>query len=182
MKRLYRKAGAPDGVCTNLSVAKEQVGEAIEDPRVGRVALTGSTEAGAAVASRAGTVTEAIQHGARATGAGEPAPATGAFVRPTILTGVTSANPVYRQELFGPVVMFFRGADEDEGIAIANDTGYGLGASVFTGGVEMSGYGRELSRLGIQEFVNKKLIDAVLIDAPPRATPVARCLSTSPGG
>lgn len=157
---------------------------------------------------------EAIQHGARATEAGEPAPATGAFVRPTILTGVTSANPVCRQELFGPVVMFFRGADEDEGIAIANDTAYGLGASVFTGdvghgrqiarridsamvfithptwtapelpfgGVEMSGYGRELSRLGIQEFVNKKLIDVVLIDAPPRATPAACCLSTSPGG
>ncbi|MFL6052263.1 MAG: NAD-dependent succinate-semialdehyde dehydrogenase [Actinoallomurus sp.] len=138
-------------------------------------------------------VATAIEHGAEATPVGVPVPETGAFVQPTILTGVTRDNPVYGQELFGPVAMFFRVADEDEAIAIANDTSYGLGGSVFTsdlehgkeiaeridsgmvfvnhptwtapelpfGGVKKSGYGRELSWLGIQEFVNKKLIDIV---------------------
>ncbi|MGH3382819.1 MAG: NAD-dependent succinate-semialdehyde dehydrogenase [Actinoallomurus sp.] len=135
----------------------------------------------------------AIEHGAEATPVGAPVPETGAFVQPTILTGVTRDNPVYGQELFGPVAMFFRVADEEEAIAIANDTIYGLGGSVFTsdiehgreiaeriesgmvfvnrptwtapelpfGGVKKSGYGRELGWLGIQEFVNKKLIDIV---------------------
>jgi succinate-semialdehyde dehydrogenase/glutarate-semialdehyde dehydrogenase len=138
-------------------------------------------------------VATAVEYGAEATPVGAPVPEIGAFVQPTILTGVTRDNPVYGQELFGPVAMFFRVADEDEAIAIANDTSYGLGGSVFTsdvehgreiaeriesgmvfvnhptwtapelpfGGVKKSGYGRELSWLGIQEFVNKKLIDIV---------------------
>jgi succinate-semialdehyde dehydrogenase/glutarate-semialdehyde dehydrogenase len=94
--------------------------------------------------------------------------------------------------------MFFSVRDEDEAIAIANDTGFGLGGAVFTsdvehgkeiaqriesgmvfinhptwtspelpfGGIKRSGYGRELSWLGIQEFVNKKLIDVLPADAP----------------
>ena len=138
-------------------------------------------------------VAEAVEHGAKATQVGERVPDNGTFVQPTILTGVTRDNPVYGQELFGPVAMFFRVRDEDEAVAIANDTEYGLGGSVFTGdlehgkeiaeriesgmvfvnrptwtapelpfgGVKRSGYGRELSWLGIQEFVNKKLIDVM---------------------
>jgi succinate-semialdehyde dehydrogenase/glutarate-semialdehyde dehydrogenase len=121
----------------------------------------------------------AIEHGAEATPVGSPVPETGAFVQPTILTGVTRDNPVYGQELSGPVAMFFRVADEDEAIAIANDTSHGLGGSVFTSDVE---HGKEVAERidggmvfvnhptrtapgppfswpGIQEFV--KLIDVV---------------------
>ena len=96
------------------------------------------------------------------------------------------------------MAMFFRAEDEDEAVAIANDSQYGLGGSVFTsdtdhgravaarietgmvfvnhptwtkadlpfGGVKNSGYGRELSALGIEEFINKKLVNVVPIDAP----------------
>ncbi|MBV1835029.1 NAD-dependent succinate-semialdehyde dehydrogenase [Novacetimonas pomaceti] len=139
----------------------------------------------------------AVEHGAKAIRVGPPPPERGAFVQTTILTDVTPDNPVYHQELFGPVAMFFRARDEDEAIRIANDSPFGLGGSVFTrdtdhgtevarrietgmvfvnhptwtradlpfGGIKRSGYGRELSSLGIQEFVNKKLIDVVPIDA-----------------
>ena len=115
---------------------------------------------------------------------------TGAFMQPTILADIDKGNPAYSQEFFGPVALFFRVADEDAAVALANDSPFGLGGSVFTqdiergkrlarridtgmvfinsdltsspelpfGGVKNSGYGRELSGAGIQEFVNKKLI------------------------
>src|ERR1700684_1520309 len=49
-----------------------------------------------------------------------------AFLEPTILTNVTSDNPAYRQEFFGPVALVFPAKDEDEAIAIANDSPFGL--------------------------------------------------------
>ena len=114
----------------------------------------------------------------------------GAFMQPTILTDIDKSNPAYHEEFFGPVALFFKVADEDAAVALANDSPFGLGGSVFTqdiergkrvarkidtgmvfinsgavsspelpfGGVKNSGYGRELSGAGIQEFVNKKLI------------------------
>ena len=122
----------------------------------------------------------------------------GAFMAPTILTDIKKGSPAYTEEFFGPVALFFRVADEEEAIALANDSKYGLGGSVFTsdiergkrvaaridtgmvfvnhptwtapdlpfGGIKNSGYGRELSGQGIQEFINKKLICVVPIDAP----------------
>jgi len=121
----------------------------------------------------------------------------GAFMEPTILTDITAKNPAYREEFFGPVALFFRVKNEDEAVALANDSEFGLGGSVFTrdvargkrvasrvetgmmfvnhptwtspelpfGGIKNSGYGRELASLGIQEFVNKKLVRVAAIDA-----------------
>jgi succinate-semialdehyde dehydrogenase/glutarate-semialdehyde dehydrogenase len=77
-------------------------------------------------------ISEAVAQGATATPIGEPVPVQGAFVQPTILTGVTPNNPVYNQEIFGPVLMLFRASDEAEAIRVANDTPFGLGASVYS--------------------------------------------------
>jgi succinate-semialdehyde dehydrogenase/glutarate-semialdehyde dehydrogenase len=114
----------------------------------------------------------------------------GAFIEASILTDISRDNPAYYQEFFGPVALFFRVKNEAEAIALANDSPFGLGGSVFTedpergkrvarristgmvfvnqatwtapnlpfGGIKNSGYGRELAELGMQEFVNKKLI------------------------
>jgi succinate-semialdehyde dehydrogenase/glutarate-semialdehyde dehydrogenase len=114
----------------------------------------------------------------------------GYFLEPTILTGITAENPAFYQEFFAPVALIFRVKNDQEAIALANDSPYGLGGSIMTtdiergkrvarqietgmvfinqatwtapdlpfGGVKNSGYGRELSDLGIGEFVNKKLI------------------------
>jgi succinate-semialdehyde dehydrogenase/glutarate-semialdehyde dehydrogenase len=122
----------------------------------------------------------------------------GSFMEATILTNIKPDNPAYREEFFGPVALFFRVKNEEEAVALANDSDFGLGGSVFTkdvprgkrlarridtgmvfinhptwttpdlpfGGIKNSGYGRELSSLGIQEFVNKKLIRVASIDAP----------------
>ena len=135
-------------------------------------------------------VREAGAHGARVFAGGDRIRHQGAFMQPTILTNVTPDNPAFRQEFFGPVALFFPAKDEDEAIAIANNSPFGLGGSVYTsdiehgkrvasrietgmvfvnypfisspelpfGGIKRSGYGKELSSLGIQEFVNSKLV------------------------
>lgn len=56
----------------------------------------------------------------------------GWFVEPTILTDVTNSMRVAREEIFGPVLSIIRFKDDDEAIAIANDTPYGLAAGVWT--------------------------------------------------
>ena len=143
-------------------------------------------------------VDEAVAHGATLVLGGKRVDRPGAFMEPTILTDIAPDNPAYREEFFGPVALFFRVKDEDAAIALANDSDYGLGGSVFTqdiergkrvasrietgmvfinhptwtasdlpfGGIKNSGYGRELSSHGIQEFVNKKLVRVAPIDAP----------------
>lgn len=77
-------------------------------------------------------VEEAVAHGATLTVIGAEVPAQGAFVRPVMLTGLTTDNPAYYQEFFGPVSLIFKAQDEAEAIAIANDSPFGLGGSVFT--------------------------------------------------
>lgn len=77
-------------------------------------------------------IRQAVAHGATATEVGPKVPAQGAFVQPTILTGLTPDNPAYYWEFFGPVSLVYRAHDEEEAIAIANDSPFGLGGSVFT--------------------------------------------------
>jgi succinate-semialdehyde dehydrogenase/glutarate-semialdehyde dehydrogenase len=140
----------------------------------------------------------AVAHGATVLMGGKRIDRPGSFMETTVLTDVTPDNPAFRQEFFGPVAMFFRVKNEDEAIALANNSDFGLGGSVFTkdvargkrvasrvntgmmfinnidwldaelpfGGVKDSGYGRELGDMGIQQFVNKKLVRVNSIDAP----------------
>lgn len=115
----------------------------------------------------------------------------GSFYPATVLENVFPGMPAYHEELFGPVAVLFRFRTLEEGIRIANDTVFGLGAGIFTadtetgkqlaekgleagcvfvndfvksdprlpfGGVKESGFGRELSVVGIREFVNVKTI------------------------
>ncbi|MER7447518.1 NAD-dependent succinate-semialdehyde dehydrogenase [Microbacterium sp. NPDC097977] len=56
----------------------------------------------------------------------------GAFVAPTVLLNVEPDNDAYREEFFGPVAMLFRASSDEEAVAIANDTSFGLGSYVFT--------------------------------------------------
>lgn len=60
----------------------------------------------------------------------------GSYLEPTIIAGIDKDNPVYRQEIFGPVLSFYVVADEAEAIRLANDVPFGLGGSVFTADLE----------------------------------------------
>ena len=77
-------------------------------------------------------IDEAIAHGAKLVMGGKRLDRPGSFMQPTILTHIAPDNPAYRDEFFGPVALFFGVKDEDEAIALANDSDYGLGGSVFT--------------------------------------------------
>jgi succinate-semialdehyde dehydrogenase/glutarate-semialdehyde dehydrogenase len=70
----------------------------------------------------------------------------GAFVEPTILTGVSPAMRASHEELFGPVAVVHGVAGEDEAVALANDTPFGLGGSVFAADVDRAQ--RVAARLG----------------------------------
>lgn len=292
-EKLWRDAGAPEGVYTNLRISHDQVARVIDDPRIKGVALTGGVEAGKIVAARAGRnmkkstmelggndafivladadldmavkwavwakmnntgqcciagkryiveekvadrflakfeaalaaltpgdpmlpattlgpmstegalatlldqVERAVAKGAKVIMGGSRIAGAGVFMQPTILTDIDRNNPAFHEEFFGPVAIFFRVKDEEAAIKLANDSEFGLGCSVFTadiargkhiasrietgmvfvnhptwtapdlpfGGVKTSGYGRELSALGIEEFVNKKLVRVSPIDA-----------------
>jgi succinate-semialdehyde dehydrogenase/glutarate-semialdehyde dehydrogenase len=78
----------------------------------------------------AGQVAKAIEQGATLRAGGhrvEP----GAFLEATVLTDVTPEMDAYYEEIFGPVVVVFRAEDEEEAVRIANDSPFGLGASVW---------------------------------------------------
>ena len=135
-------------------------------------------------------VQASVADGATVLTGGEQFDRVGAFYPPTVLTDVPSGCPADTEETFGPVATVYEVADAEEAITVANDTRFGLGASLWTadrergqrlarevsagcvyinemtksdprvpfGGIKDAGYGRELSEMGIKEFVNKKTV------------------------
>lgn len=135
-------------------------------------------------------VQASVDAGATVLTGGEPLDREGAYYPPTVLTDIPEGCPADTEETFGPVASVYEVADEAEALAVANDTDFGLGASIWTedrargerlatgvdagcvyinemtksdprvpfGGVKDSGYGRELSEVGIKEFVNPKTV------------------------
>lgn len=135
-------------------------------------------------------VATSVTMGARLVCGGRRADKESAFFPATVLTDIPVDAPAYRDELFGPVGCVFVARDATDAIRIANDTRFGLAASVWTniaaeqerfareidsgsvfvndmvvsdprfpfGGVKSSGYGRELSDIGMREFTNIKTV------------------------
>jgi succinate-semialdehyde dehydrogenase/glutarate-semialdehyde dehydrogenase len=293
IEKLYKDAGAPEGLYTNLFINSDNIEDLLANPIVKAVSLTGSEKAGASVAAIAGKnlkksilelggsdpfivlddaemdktvewavygrmqncgqactaskrfivmdkvydeflakfkaslekmvpgdpmkeettlgplsskgalecleeqIEKSIKSGAKLLTGGKRFEREGYFMQPTILTDVPEKAEAFHEELFGPVATVYRVKSEEEAVALANATRFGLGGSIFTadekrgqklaekinsgmvfinhptgtqpdlpfGGTNQSGYGRELSSLGIEEFLNKKLIRTSDIDS-----------------
>ncbi len=78
----------------------------------------------------------ATSNGAKVITGGQRIEGQGFFYPPTILTDISKSNPIYYEELFGPVAMVFKVSDENEAIKVANDSPFGLGASLWTQDLE----------------------------------------------
>ena len=150
----------------------------------------GPLASAAAADNLAAQVRDAVESGAELHVGGHRIDRAGAWFAPAVLTGVTSGSRAYVEELFGPVAVVHRVENDDQAVALANDSVYGLGAIVRSGdtaraaaiaerldvgmvavnglqpssaalpfgGVKRSGFGRELGRYGMDEFVNLKLV------------------------
>jgi succinate-semialdehyde dehydrogenase/glutarate-semialdehyde dehydrogenase/succinyl-CoA reductase len=137
-----------------------------------------------------GIVEDAKEKGAEILLGGSKIDGNGYFYQPTILTNVKPNMRIAKEETFGPVAPITIVENESEAVRLANNTEFGLGASIWTkdlekaekmsrriesgivsvnnvvisdpripfGGIKHSGFGRELSRYGILEFVNIKSV------------------------
>jgi len=135
-------------------------------------------------------VSKSVKEGAEVATGGERTNSKGFFYRPTIMKKVSPRMEVASEEVFGPIAPVITVDDEKDAIKVANNSKYGLGASIWTqdlekaeklsrsiesgivtvnnvvisdprvpfGGIKNSGFGRELSRYGMLEFVNVKSI------------------------
>lgn len=135
-------------------------------------------------------VRASVEGGATVLLGGEVPEKDGPWYPATLVTGVKPGLPLFDEETFGPVAAVVRAKDAEDALRLANETGFGLGAAVFTrdiagghriarrlragtvginaqvvsdprlpfGGIRDSGWGRELGREGIREFVNVKTI------------------------
>jgi succinate-semialdehyde dehydrogenase/glutarate-semialdehyde dehydrogenase len=85
-----------------------------------------------AVNSLDADVKKSVAAGARLLTGGHPLKGPGSFYAPTVLTDIPKDSPAYKEEFFGPVASIFRVKDIDQAIQLANDSRFGLGASVWT--------------------------------------------------
>ncbi|MEU4687492.1 aldehyde dehydrogenase family protein [Actinoplanes sp. NPDC023714] len=166
--------------------AKTAAGYTVGDPfdpatRLGPLVSAGQRERVRGFVERAGARLVAG-------GLDAPLPATGHFVAPTVFADVDPASELAQEEVFGPVLSIIPFGDDDEAVAIANDSKYGLAGGVWGsderalavarrirtgavdvnggsfnpfapfGGYKQSGFGRELGAYGLAEFQQVKAI------------------------
>jgi acyl-CoA reductase-like NAD-dependent aldehyde dehydrogenase len=89
-------------------------------------------------------VQQAVDQGARVLAGGRQRPDLGpAFIEPTVLANASDTMPISREETFGPVVAVYPARDAEDAVARANDSEFGLNASIWAGGVRQA---REVAR------------------------------------
>ncbi|MDX9873270.1 MAG: NAD-dependent succinate-semialdehyde dehydrogenase [Spongiibacteraceae bacterium] len=172
----------------------ERVVERVRQLKVGN-GLEPDTDIGPLISSKAVStlrkqIEGAVSAGARVLTGGGVHACGDAFLEPAVIADVTPTMALSCEEIFGPVMPLLRFQDEQEAIAMANDTEYGLAAYFYSrdhariwrvakaigsgmvgintglisnavapfGGVKQSGLGREGSRHGIEEFMEKKYL------------------------
>lgn len=104
-----------------------------------------------------GQIKKAISQGATLVAGGER---DGAYYPPTVLTGVTKDMDVYYEELFGPAAVVYKVASEDEAVALANATSFGLGSYLYTTDPEQA------DRVADQIEAGMVYVNLVLADSP----------------
>ena len=167
MASKYRNAGQTC-VCANRVLVQDGVydafaakmGEAVARLKVGN-GLDAGTQQGPLIDLRAVEkveehIADAVGKGAAVAVGGGRHALGGSFFQPTLLTGVTPAMAVAREETFGPLAPLFRFSTEDEAIRMANDTEFGLAAYFYSrdiGRVWRVSEGLEYGIVGVNEGI-----------------------------
>lgn len=110
-------------------------GVAMGDP-MAQETLLGPLSSQEALFDLSRQVDEAVKNGAQVLTGGKRADRTGFFYEPTVLAGITKDNAAYYQEFFGPVAQIFVVDDDNAVVALANDSLFGLGGSIFSTDIE----------------------------------------------
>lgn len=132
VERIYVEAPAYDGFVAGLTGKVEELRQGTDGPEPDRPDRDiGAMTIPAQLEKVAGQVDAAVAEGARVLTGGHRGEGPGLFFEPTILVDVDPSMSVMNDETFGPVVTVTPVADEEEAIRLANDTRYGLSASVF---------------------------------------------------
>lgn len=163
----YRNSGQTC-VCSNRILVQsgvydafvEKLREAVSGFNLGDGAEDGVTH-GPLVNAKAANdvhalVEDALEKGANAVVGGQRSELGACFYEPTILTGATEDMRVFREEIFGPVAPVFRFETEEQALAMANDTEFGLAAYFYTrdlGRIFRMGEGLEYGMVGINEGI-----------------------------
>ncbi|WP_415404727.1 NAD-dependent succinate-semialdehyde dehydrogenase [Tateyamaria sp. SN3-11] len=123
--RIYVQAGVYDAFAAKLKDAVEalKVGDGLEDG-----VTTGPLITDKAVEKVQDHLADVVDNGGAILTGGKAHPLGGTFLEPTIVTGVTQDMKVAHEETFGPLAPLFKFEDEDDVIAMANDTIFGLAA------------------------------------------------------
>ncbi|ENX47464.1 hypothetical protein F886_00392 [Acinetobacter sp. NIPH 542] len=127
--RIYVQDGIYDALADRLV-------EAVSKLKVGDGRQEGSTQGPLidedAIAKVQSHIADATKKGATVRIGGQRSALGGTFFEPTVLTGVTQDMKVSKEETFGPLAPLFRFKTEDDAVAMANDTEFGLAAYLFT--------------------------------------------------
>jgi succinate-semialdehyde dehydrogenase/glutarate-semialdehyde dehydrogenase len=197
----YRNMGQTC-VCANRFLVQDAVYAAFEEKLAARVKamkVGNGAEPGvvqgplinmAAVEKVERLLADAAAAGARVDVGGRRHPLGGSYFEPTVVSGVTPAMAISREEIFGPVATLTRFSTEEEAVRIANDTEFGLAAYFYArdlgrvfriaealdygmvavndgilstevapfGGMKQSGFGREGSKYGIEDYLEIKYV------------------------
>ncbi|MES2050091.1 MAG: aldehyde dehydrogenase family protein, partial [Pseudomonadota bacterium] len=155
-ERIYVVDGVHDAFVTAFANCTLQlrIGHGLQHSEIGPLV----SEAARAKVIR--LVDDAVAQGAVVMTGGRipPTQESGWFYEPTILTNVTHEMAIMREECFGPVASICRVANFDEAIRLANDSAFGLGASIFTNNLEEAMEASERLEAGMV-WVNNPLID-----------------------
>ncbi len=106
-------------------------------------------------------VSESVKLGATVLFGGKKIDGVGYFYEPTILANVKKGMPAYNQEVFGPVAAVIKVKDEKEAIKVANDTEFGLGASLWTNNIDKA-------KLLVQKINSGNVFVNELVKSDPR--------------
>lgn len=129
-KRMIVAEGIFDDFVAELTARAESLTPG--DPAVDAEGTFAPLSSRAAAESLAAQVQDAVDRGATLHTGGVLSAGGAAYFSPAVLTGVTPDMRAYHEELFGPVAVVYKVADDDEAVRLANDTPYGLGGAVFS--------------------------------------------------